>query len=77
MAAKESNIEKPVFDIESFKAFVNTYDPKLHGGNDPRTIIHDMLYGIGISINKEKYSDGSGYRKFKEVLNTIITSPNS
>ena len=45
------------FDFEKFKEYVNSYDPKKHGGNDQIIIISDMLYGIGISLDPERFGN--------------------
>ncbi len=57
-----------VFNWEHFKTYVNTYDPKKHANNDAMIIMQDMLYGIGISMQPERYSWFYGYRTFLRHL---------
>jgi len=55
--------------IEYLKKYVNTYETQygyLDYSND--IIINDMLYGIGIAINEQKYKYANGYREFKKYL---------
>lgn len=60
------------FDWEHFKEYVNTYDPKKDGLDDWNVILLDMLYGLGISVDKDEFSYGTGFKKFKEYLNTNV-----
>lgn len=55
--------KKRVF--ENFKKYVNTYSEKEF--IDEKCFIDDMIYGIGISLDK-KYEWSQGYDKFKNVL---------
>ena len=68
----DDRVLAPVFDWKAFKEYVNTYDPKRHGANDQIIIMHDMIYGIGLSIDKEKYQYGEGYRKFNQFLKELF-----
>ncbi|MFW6248212.1 MAG: hypothetical protein ACOC4J_00410 [Bacteroidota bacterium] len=68
----DDRVLPPVFDWKAFKKYVNTYDPKKHGVNDQKTIMHDMLYGIGLSIDREKYQYSNGYRKFEQFLKELF-----
>lgn len=61
-----------VFDWEHFKKYVNTYDPQKHGNNDAVIIMQDMLYGIGISMQSERYKWFYGYRAFLRHLKVWI-----
>ena len=63
---------EPIFDWDTFKEYVNTYDPIKHGLNNQRTIMHDMLYGIGLSMDKKMYQYNQGYRKFKQFLKELF-----
>ena len=60
------------FDFEKFKEYVNTYDPKTTGGGRDTTIVKDMVYGLGIALDDEKYSMADGFRKFMKHLVNII-----
>lgn len=67
----ENKIEH-TFDWEKFKNYVNTYDPKTHGGDNWQIILQDMLYGLGISIDDEYFKYVDGYKKFKQYLKDDI-----
>jgi hypothetical protein len=55
------------FNFIEFKNYVDTYDPKRHGLNKPDIIVKDLLYGIGVSIDK-KFSCFDGFKKFIEFV---------
>ena len=57
--------------IEKFQEYVATYKESNACGSE-ETFIKDMIYGIGLSIDKEKYSMASGYKKFKEYLKRVL-----
>ena len=59
-----------VKDVKYYKKFVNTYkDDKFLFDT---TFIEDMLYGIGVSIDENKYSWSSGYLEFLKYLKNLI-----
>lgn len=60
------------FDLEAFKEYVNTYDTKRHGLDKNDTILADMIYGLGIAMNKDRYSFITGYDLFKERILKIL-----
>jgi hypothetical protein len=62
----------PVFTWEDFKKYVETYDPKKHGANDLNIVMHDMLYGIGLLMDKSKYEYHKGYKEFKQYLKDVL-----
>lgn len=62
------------FDFEKFKEYVDTYDPKKHGLDSSETIFKDMLYGIGIAIDEERFGFADGFKRFKERMSKRITS---
>jgi len=62
----------PTFDWEKFKNYVDTYDPKKHGLNNPETIMKDMIYGLGISLDEEEFRFSDGYKKFVQYLKDKI-----
>jgi len=55
------------FNWKEFKKYVETYDPKKHGGNNAETIFQDMLYGLGTAVDK-KYRFADGFQQFKQWL---------
>jgi len=63
----ENNEYETTFDWEKFKEYVNTYEPKTHGINKWNTILNDMLYGLGISLDDE-FEFADGFKKFKQFL---------
>lgn len=60
------------FDWPKFIEYVNTYDPKIDGNNNNKTIIHDILFGIGLSLDQENFEFYDGYEKFKKFLKEIL-----
>lgn len=60
--------------IASFKKYVDTYDKQFkYDEYSDETIINDMLYGLGICINKEEYKFSDGFDKFKRRLIEHLT----
>lgn len=37
------------------------------------TFFHDSLYGLGVSLDREKYQGASGFKKFQNDLLTELT----
>jgi hypothetical protein len=60
------------FDMEKFKEYVNTYDKKKHGLNNGEVIVKDMIYGIGLCLDKKEFSFADGYRKFTKLLKSFL-----
>lgn len=60
------------FDMQKFKEYVNTYDKRKNGLDNDDTIVKDMLYGIGLCLDKEEYTFAEGYRKFKTFLKAFL-----
>ena len=56
--------------VKYYKNFVNTYED--YEFLFDTTFIEDMLYGIGVSIDKDKYSWASGYKEFLKYLKNLI-----
>lgn len=55
--------------VENFQHYVATYSKQEHFDSYSDTIfIDDMLYGIGIAIDKAHYEFADGFAKFKEVI---------
>lgn len=73
MAAKKTSTSVKKFDFEKFKKYVDTYDPKKHAfEGSPEVIFEDMLYGIGIAIDK-KHNFYEGFKLFKQFLTERIS----
>lgn len=61
--------EKVKSGIEGLKRYINTYDRQVgYLDYTDRTIIEDILYGLGLVIDKDKYCYALGFDKFKEKL---------
>lgn len=60
------------FDMEKFKEYVNTYDKRKNGLDNDETIVKDMLYGIGLCLDKEEYCFNEGYKNFKAFLKELL-----
>ncbi len=65
MAKKKSNN----FDLAYFKEYVRTYGEKENTDMySNETIVKDMLYGIGLSLDKNEYKERSGFVRFMKWL---------
>lgn len=52
--------------IEYLKKYINTYEnQKGYLDYADGTIIDDILYGLGVALDEEKYKFGNGYDRFK------------
>lgn len=60
------------FDMQKFKDYVNTYDERKNGLDNDKTIVKDMLYGIGLCLDKEEFCFAGGYKKFKAFLKAFL-----
>jgi hypothetical protein len=55
--------------IESLQKYINTYDQQYrYQYYSDETIINDILYGLGVALEPEKYKFHDGFCKFKDVL---------
>jgi len=61
--------KKVPFDLKAFKKFVRTYEES-DSVYDTDVFIKDMLYGIGLAVNKKEYEYFQGYKKFIDYLKT-------
>jgi hypothetical protein len=60
------------FDIEKFKDYVQTYDAKKHSLDNSEVIVKDMIYGIGLCLDKKEFSFADGYSKFTKLLKSFL-----
>lgn len=60
------------FDMENFKEYVKTYDAKKNGLDNDDTIVKDMLYGIGLCLNKKEFQYADGFSKFKMFIKSFL-----
>ena len=60
------------FDMKNFKEYVKTYDTKKNGLDDDDTIVKDMLYGIGLCLNKKEFQYADGFSKFKMFIKSFL-----
>jgi len=59
--------------VEYFQEYVNSYSKQKYYMNySDKTFIEDMIYGIGLSLAREKDGFEDGFEKFKEKLRKII-----
>lgn len=55
------------FDWQHFLDYVNSYDPKELADDKPETVVKDLLYGIGISLD-DSFRFADGYKRFIDDL---------
>lgn len=66
------NIEEAV---KSLQKYINKYDKLYKYKNyQDKTFIDDILYGLGIAIDLNKYRYSQGYDKFKEFLREFLNN---
>ena len=53
-------------DLKYFKKYVRSYNENDFEYNE--TFIRDMLYGIGLSVDKDNFRMANGFRKFEDLL---------
>lgn len=55
--------------VAYLRRYMDTYH-KQHGYEDYRdeTFIDDVLYGLGVALQPEKFKYADGFRQFKDVL---------
>lgn len=54
---------------EKLREFMNTYPNQIgYEKYSEEMFILDVLYGLGIAVNTEKYELSNGFKKFKEHL---------
>ena len=68
-----SNVNK--IDLAYLKDYINSYQESNIASE--ASFIKDMIYGIGLSIDKEKFKHGRGYLKFEnKLLDEVIIKRN-
>lgn len=60
------------FDLAAFKRYIRSYKKYENQNND--SIINDIMYGIGISLDKDQYSNTNGYLKYLQLLKNSINN---
>lgn len=58
------------FDFEKFKKYVESYKP---GELSAKTVMLDMLYGLGKSVDEKEFRFAEGFFKFKVFLRRFVT----
>ena len=59
--------------IAAYKQYVTTYaSADFNADCQDKTFILDMIYGIGISIEKDSYYAADGFDRFKAELRKIL-----
>tara|TARA_Y100000389_G_scaffold191318_1_gene217286 strand:+ start:9353 stop:9598 length:246 start_codon:yes stop_codon:yes gene_type:complete len=62
-------------DLAYLKDYINSY--KESNIVSETSFIKDMIYGIGLSIDKEKFKYGNGYSRFEnKLLDEVIIKRN-
>lgn len=55
--------------VKDMQEYIDTYSSQRgYERHSDETFVNDMLYGIGISINKQDFGFAGGFRRFKEKL---------
>jgi len=63
---RKDKVEKIVADLQEY---VKTYSNGVYYKSyTDETIIDDILYGLGIALDREQYEMHSGYQKFKRRI---------
>lgn len=63
--------------VERLKHYINTYDTQLgYLTYDDTTLVNDLLYGIGIALDEEKFQYADGFQKFKQELVEFLNDQN-
>lgn len=68
-----SNLKHPnfntVFAIKELQQYIKTYNKQYEWEQyQEKTVIDDILYGLGIAIDKQIYSGANGFKEFKHFL---------
>ena len=62
--------------IAAMKEFIDTYPDQIGWQEYTKdTVLNDLIYGIGVAIDHDKYSFAMGYRYFKKDLIKFLTNP--
>lgn len=55
--------------IKYLQHYMNTYDSQMgYLEYTDEIIINDVLYGLGVALDRDQYQFADGFKKFKEVL---------
>jgi hypothetical protein len=72
--SREKRIKRMKKIIAAYKRYVSTYASEDYNADcQDKTFVLDMLYGIGISIEKESYYAADGFDRFKAKLRELLT----
>jgi isochorismate hydrolase len=59
--------------VKAHQQYVATYTNQAHYQDyEDRTFINDMLYGIGLALDKDKFFGADGFVRFKEMLRAYL-----
>jgi hypothetical protein len=60
--------------VAAFQEYVRTYSDQAHYDQySDKTVIDDMLYGLGIALDPERYKCADGFAKFQEFLRHYLS----
>ena len=59
--------------VKAFQEYVASYSKQMcYEDYSDETFIHDMIYGIGIALDKKEYTWANGYAKWKAKLVSTV-----
>jgi len=62
--------------IAAMKHYIDTYQDQLGWKQySKETMLADLVYGIGIAMDRDKYEFADGYNEFKKDLIEFLTNP--
>jgi hypothetical protein len=65
--------EHMVEAVNNLALYMATYNDQVgYESYSAKIFVDDVLYGLGISLDKEKYQYGQGYREFKKDLMAFL-----
>lgn len=59
--------------VSAFQSYVKTYPDEAHYLEYmDKTFIFDMLYGLGLAVDREEFYGASGFEKFQNELRRMM-----
>jgi len=69
LSQEQQDVKRMFNIIKKYKAYVRHYNKNGNENfNMDKTFILDMIYGIGIAVDPDKYSFSVGFAEFKKDL---------
>jgi hypothetical protein len=63
-------------DWKDFKEYINTYDFVDNNNISKDTVLKDLLFGMGLLMDRKKYNFGDGFKKFLTYVSEKINQFN-